>query len=376
MRILVAGDWHSEVHEEGVYQAYKKIGHEVFRFSWHQYFQFEAASSPFVSKIKSFWRKFQDKFIAGPIVRKVNRDFVKTVNECNPDVISLYRGTHITKGTLRSIKKSHPSTCVICHNEDDPFTEGHPYWLWRHFLASIPEYDLVLAHRLRNVQQYKQIGAKNVQFLRSWYAPERNHPVTISADDRKRFECDVVFVGHYERDGRVEILEEIVKSGFKLRLFGPGKYWDPVLRESSWLRYLVPVQMVWGENYNMALCGAKAALCFLSKLNRDTYTRRCFEIPATGTLMLSEYTADLATMLKEGEEADYFRSKEELLAKLSLYLRDDGRRRRVAEAGRQRIIADGHDVVSRMKQVIGWVQEMRPAELNTGSETLYVEARK
>ena len=70
MRILVAGDWYSEVHEEGVYQAYKKIGHEVFRFSWHQYFQLETASFPLASKIKSFWRKFQDKFIVGPIVRK------------------------------------------------------------------------------------------------------------------------------------------------------------------------------------------------------------------------------------------------------------------------------------------------------------------
>lgn len=363
MRILVAGDWYSEVHEEGVYQAYKKIGHEVFRFSWHQYFQSEAASSRFVPKIKSFWRKFQDKFIAGPIIWKINRDFIKTVNECNPDVISLYRGTHITKGTLRSIKKSHPSACVICHNEDDPFTEGHPYWLWRHLLASIPEYDLVLAHRLRNVKQYKQIGAKNVQFLRSWYAPERNHPVTLSADDRKQFECDVVFVGHYERDGRVEALEEIVKSGFKLRLFGPGKYWDPVLRESSWLCYLVPVQMVWGDNYNKALCGAKVALCFLSKLNRDTYTRRCFEVPATGTLLLSEYTEELTTLFRAGVEADFFASKEELISKLRRYVDNESLRVSVAQAGYQRVADDGHDVVSRMKQVIDWVGQSK-----TGSQ--------
>jgi spore maturation protein CgeB len=181
MRILVAGDWYSEVHEEGVYQAYKKIGHEVFRFSWHQYFKLETAPS-FVSKIQSFCKKFQDKFIVGPIIQNINRDFIKAVDACNPDVISLYRGTHIRKETLRSIKKSHPSTRIICHNEDDPFTEGHPYWLWRHFLASIPEYDLVLAHRKRNVQQYRESGARHVKFLRSWYAPERVHPVTLSTD--------------------------------------------------------------------------------------------------------------------------------------------------------------------------------------------------
>lgn len=359
MRILVAGDWYSEVHEEGVFQAYKKIGHEVFRFSWHQYFQFEMASSPLVSKIKSFWGKFQDKFIIGPIVRKINRDFIKTVNECNPEVISLYRGTHITKGTLRSIKKFHPSTYLICHNEDDPFTEGHPYWLWRHFLASIPEYDLVLAHRVRNIQQYRESGARAVKFLRSWYAPERTHPVTLSADDKLQFGCDVVFVGHYEDDGRIDYLEEIVKSGFKLRLFGPGKYWDPVLRQSSHLRDLAPTQLVWGDNYNKALCGAKVALCFLSKLNRDTYTRRCFEIPATGTLLLSEYTEDLTTLFRTGVEADFFASKEELILKLRRYIDNESLRASVAQAGYRRVVDDGHDVVSRMKQVIGWVRQSK-----------------
>lgn len=359
MRILVAGDWYSEVHEEGVYQAYKKIGHEVFRFTWHQYFQLEAVPSPLVSKIKSFWRKFQDKFIVGPIISKINRDFLKTVEDCNPDVISLYRGTHITKGTLRTIKKRHPLICLISHNEDDPFTEGHPYWLWRHFLAAIPEYDLVLAHRLRNVQQYEQAGARDVKFLRSWYAPERTHPVLLSDEDKLQFGCDVVFAGHYEDDGRVDYLEEIVRSGFKLRLFGPGKYWDPVLQESSHLRHLVPVHMVWGDNYNKALCGAKVALCFFSKLNRDTYTRRCFEIPATKTVLLSEYSDELATLYRAGVEADFFKSKEELMQKLREYVDNESLRESVAQAGYHRVVADGHDVVSRMKQVLEWVEQSK-----------------
>jgi spore maturation protein CgeB len=103
------------------------------------------------------------------------------------------------------------------------------------------------------------------------------------------------------------------------------------------------------------LCGARIALCFLSKLNRDTYTRRCFEIPASGTLLLSEYSDDLAGMFREGVEADYFRSPEEMIEKIRCYLDDDALRRRVAAAGRLRVVDDGHDVVSRMAQVIGWI---------------------
>ena len=359
MRILVAGDWYSDVHEDGVFQAYQKIGHEVFKFKWHQYFQLETKSSLLASKINSFFYKFQNKFIIGPIVSKINRDFVKIIEECKPNIISLYRGTHITKNTLRLIKKKYPSIFLVCHNEDDPFTEGHPYWLWRHFKASIPEYDLVLAHRLRNVQQYEQAGGRNVKFLRSWFSPNRTHSVILSREDKLRYECDVVFVGHFEDDGRVEYLEEIVKSGFNLKLFGPGNYWDPILKSSPQLRHLVPLQLVWGNDYNRALCGAKVALCFMSKLNKDTYTRRCFEIPATKTVLISEYSDELATLYQAGVEADFFRSKEELIHILQRYIDDDTYRKSVAEAGYQRVITDGHDVVSRMKQVLEWVGEIK-----------------
>ena len=46
---------------------------------------------------------------------------------------------------------------------------------------------------------------------------------------------------------------------------------------------------------------------FFSRLNRDTYTRRCFEIPAAGTLMLCDYSDHAATLFAPGREADFFR---------------------------------------------------------------------
>jgi spore maturation protein CgeB len=94
-------------------------------------------------------------------------------------------------------------------------------------------------------------------------------------------------------------------------------------------------------------------------LNQDTYTRRCFEIPATKTMLLSEYSDDLATLYREGVEAEFFRSPQELTAKLRRYVPDEARRRSVAEAGYRRVVADGHDVISRMGQVITWVNELR-----------------
>jgi hypothetical protein len=150
-----------------------------------------------------------------------------------------------------------------------------------------------------------------------------------------------------------------MKRGYTLRLYGPPKYWGPVLRKSELLSRLLPVRQVWGAEYNKAIAGAKVALCFLSKLNRDTYTRRCFEIPATGTMMLAERTEDLATLFREGEEAVFFGSAQELQEKLAHYIGDDDARARIAAAGHRRVRADGHDVQSRMRALLGWVSEMR-----------------
>jgi spore maturation protein CgeB len=261
-----------------------------------------------------------------------------------------------------AIKRAVPSVTCVGYNNDDPFAPGQPSWLWRHFLASLPAYDLVLAYRHHNVTDFLKAGAKQVRLLRSWFVPERNHPVALSAGEQARFGCDVVFVGHYEPDQRLGYLEEVVKQGLSLKLYGPGYDWDPVIARSPWLTHLRPVRLVWGEEYNQALCGAKVALCFFSKLNRDTYTRRCFEIPATGTLMLAEYSDDLASLYREGQEADFFRSKEELVSKLQYYVKDQGRRESVALAGRRRVLADGHDVLSRMKDVLRWAEDVSPRE--------------
>jgi spore maturation protein CgeB len=94
-------------------------------------------------------------------------------------------------------------------------------------------------------------------------------------------------------------------------------------------------------------------------MNQDTYTRRCFEIPATKTMLLSEYSDDLTTLYREGVEAEFFKSRDELIAKLHRYVSDEALRRSVAEAGYRRVVADGHDVISRMRQVITWVNELQ-----------------
>ena len=356
MKILVVGDWHSELHEEVVSGAFSALGHQVSGFKWHGYFQLVPG---FGGRLWHPAQRAQNKYVSGPIITRINRDFLVEVRRLRPEMVFIYRGTHIRAETLRAIRATVPGCVLVGYNNDDPFAPTQPPYLWRHFLRAVPEYDLGLAYRHANIDEYRAAGARRVELLRSWYVVERNHPIELSKDDCARFETDVVFVGHFEPDQRQEYLEEVVHQGVRLRLFGPGYDWDPVIRKSPVLSTLLPVRLVWGEDYNRALCGAKIALCFFSKLNRDTYTRRCFEIPATGTLLLSEYSDDLAGLYCEGLEAEFFRNRDEMMAKIHLYLGDDARRRIVAEAGRRRAQEGRHDVISRMQDVLKSVEGIR-----------------
>jgi spore maturation protein CgeB len=355
MKFIIAGDWHSDLHEEAVFNALRQLDQDVVRFPWHYYFK--PARGP--RWLASLLLRFQNKYKFGPVVDRLNRDLVNLVNHENPDVVFCYRGSHIYPETLQRLKKNDPNLVLIGYNNDDPFSPLYPRWMWRHFLGGLPEYDLAFAYRHQNLDEFTTAGARRVELLRSWYIPERNRLVDLNENERIDYGCDVVFIGHYEDDGRLQCLEEIVRRGWKLNLFGSDFDWHPVLRKTPLLESFLPIRTVWGEEYNRAICGAKVALCFLSKLNRDTYTRRCFEIPATGTLMLAEYTDDLAGLFEAGKEADFFNTSEDLMGKLDFYLSEDEIRRQVGISGRQRVITDGHDVVSRMRQLLSWIQDLR-----------------
>ena len=71
--------------------------------------------------------------------------------------------------------------------------------------------------------------------------------------------------------------------------------------------------------------------------------------------MLTEYTDDLSVLFREDEEVAFFRSCEDLLAKLEVLLRDHSLRRKIAEGGQMRVWTNEHDVQSRMRQ---WLAEV------------------
>jgi spore maturation protein CgeB len=224
--------------------------------------------------------------------------------------------------------------------------------MWRHFVASLPAYDMVFAYRTHNLLDLERAGARRTAVLMPWFVPKYDHLVT-GEPTAPRF--DVVFAGHYEDDSRLEYLEALDAAGIEFGLFGPD--WDRA-PEMAWLRSHRPVQPVRGQHYYETLRSARIALCFFSKLNRDVYTRRSFEIPYSGTFMLSEYSDESAHLFRPGVDADYFTTPDELVRQVKRYLGDDALRRAIAMAGRQRVITGAHDLHSRAEQILAMYSEV------------------
>lgn len=351
-KILIAGDWQFEIYEEALSDAFLQHGFIVSKFPWCQYF-FEYAKKGHVYSLIS---RVQNKYMFGYLVKKLNEDFIRAIEVGLPDIIFIYRSSHLYSETLFFIKKKYPKIFLISYNNDDPFSQFYPWWKWRHFLKTIPICDLILSFRESNNPIYYRCGAKQVDLFRGYYVPSLHKKLEKNEFENTEFPCDVIFVGHYEADGRFEMIESLAQAGIDVKIYGPNgatnkNGWGEVILNSEKLSKQ-RVRFLKGEEYVKAINAAKIGLCFLSKLNNDTYTTRCFEIPACGTALFSEWSADLETIFDNGVNAVLFKNREELVEKVKYYLSNPDELESLTQKGKQLVHEKGHDIFSRVSSLV------------------------
>ena len=346
-KIMIVGNFKWFWYQEACALALEKLGCSIHRFKFFNDFEkrLPGRSEPVYL---SFWHYFQYRFHIGPIIWKTNDRLITCALREKPDIIWFYNVQLIKFKTIIKLKKLLPNATLVQYANDNPFSSKAKKGVWNNFLKSIHLFHIHFAYRLKNISDFKKYGAKSTHLLRSYFIPEEDYPINYNKIPEK-FKCDVVFAGHYENDGRIEILEEICKAGYKLNLFGGG--WNKVLKNldpKSPLKDKFPTYPVTKKDYRYAISGAKVALCFLSKINLDTYTRRNFQIPAMKTAMLSEWSKDLASLFTENKDCLFFRDKKSLLKKLNKLISDKHYRKRIARSGFKKVHNENHDIISRM----------------------------
>jgi len=336
MNILLTGMWHSNVHEEPLKIAFESLGHRVYQLKWSDFFK------------TGFFSNVQLKLSIGPAIRKVNKSLFNFSVLNDVDLIVIHRGSIINKNTICNIRNFKPNVKIVVYNNDNPFSSKYPFYYWRVFKKCIPYYDVIFGYRPSDEPHYLKFQAKKFVLLKPWFIPWIHKPLNFKPTDKL---YDVVFIGHYEDDGRVEFLEFLSKHGVKLKLFGHNE-WNNVILKSEYLSHHFPVKTVWNEDYNIILNQAKISLCILSTLNNDVYTRRCFEIPAAGSLLLAPKTTELSSIFRENYEAIYYTDSNDALIKIRTFLDDSVRLNMIAKNGLFRVKNDNHDIISRASYIL------------------------
>ena len=347
LKFLIVGSWLWEQYEEAFAKSLELQNITVERFETSTFFSGFFGKYAQVLPIPSLQSLF------------LNRSIIKHVEETDFDVVFFWRPTHIFPSTINHLNKK--GIITISYNNDDPFgpqihkfAPWHHRFLWFWYFRTLPYYKKNFFYRQVNCKEAKSIGIKHAALLMPYFLPWRDKPIELSKDEKEQFQCEVTFIGHYEKDGREKYIQALAKSSIDFKLWG-GEYWTKEILGDSY-DLLAPFMPVYGQDYVKAMNGSKICLCFLSKLNRDQYTRRCFEIPATGSVLLSERTEELSSLFIENQEAVFFSSVQEMMEKINWLLNNPDICNNIGKLGMKKSWDAGYDIHSRTKFFLKEIQ--------------------
>ena len=340
MNGLIVGDWEWDFYEKALAEGFTENGCRIDSFKVDV-------------KKNNLINIFQSKIKSGPLINEINKDLIKKILSGRYDFIFFYRPHHFKKSTLLKVKKELKKK-ILCFHNDNPFHQKYQYFKYKRYFEILPLCDLVYVYRPSNLKDAQEFGAKNVKVLMPYYI-KGFHDKKLNADKIN----DVIFIGHYEDDGRADMLEYLIQNNIELRIIG----WNWTnLKNYEGLKRLKIKQRALGIEYIKEIKSAKIALVFLSALNKDVYTRRNFEIPAIGTFMLSQETDTLKKIFIKGTECDYFCTKEELLEKIKYYLINNTKREKIALNGKNKCRNYGFDNVSAAGKIINDIRSIMNKE--------------
>lgn len=334
MKILLVGSFRYEMYAPAFSYGFRQLGHEVIEIDYLQY-HLEGNGG-----LSTILNRIQDRYHYGLKMDAYNNAIIETVNNVHPNLVFFYSCTHVYASTLKRIKGK---AILMSYNNDDPFSGVPSKSYYRHHIANAQFCDINYVYRKKNVEDYSKIGINNTKLLLPYYCKDANYPLSCEKD------LPVVFIGHYEDDGRDKYIYALKNAGVPVRVYGGDNWRKAPLYESIKSVLYPPVR---GDDYNKVINRAKVCLVFLSKWNHDTYTRRCFEIPAAKTVMLSEYTEDMDALFPENECALYFRTEEELINNAKRVLNDSALMNSIAQKGYDRLSEIRGSETDRCKEII------------------------
>ncbi|HDH53166.1 MAG TPA: hypothetical protein ENH24_01615 [Nitrospirae bacterium] len=330
MKILYTGPCRPGSLTEARRKALIELGHNVVCLD----------SAPYHDINNYLLRKIQMHLLIGNGARLYNQDLIHLAKDTKPDLIYIDVGLHLLPHTVSELKSTE---ATLVHYTSEYF--GFRKYLYRHFFKSVSLYDVHIITNPLVIPTLERKGAKKIVKTHFGYDPEIHRPAELSEQEKNEYNSDAVFVGHWEPTTE-KLISALRSSGTDVKVWGPG--W----KKAKTLKDRRQIQPLYGGEYVKALSASKICLGILSCWNHNKTMSRTFEIPATGKFLLANRTDEHLSLFREGEEADFFSSEEELIEKARYYLNNKEKCEAIASAGYERCMSSGYSHKDRMNTVL------------------------
>jgi spore maturation protein CgeB len=310
-------------------------------------------TAPYKTSKKTIISKIFLRLNIGIWNKRLQNDLIYLAKLFKPDLIHFRLPVEFNRKTIKSLRSMN--IVVTEFFNDDPFSEKMPIFHYHKFRNALSAFDGHFVWRKKNIQEFMDAGAKFLNHSPPCYDPDWfPNSKEIQLLEPKNFSNDVCYIGHWEDDCRVECLEALLKNGFSVCL--KGGMWNEQIKNSA-LRNLVPVEHAFRDDLVEIYRNSCIGLCFFSKKNNDTWTKRPLEIIASGGVLVCERNKESITYFKDKEEAFFFSSIEELVKIVKLLTSNSTLRSKIQKAGYSRLLKDNHTFLNRASKVLEFVHQ-------------------
>jgi len=301
-----------------------RLGHEVRLFPYRR-------DNPF----------YKNTPTKGAYQRLILRRLERVCVDWRPEVVLVIKGGPITPEIVRRVRAKIGARFVNVF-PDNP--------LWMIPFDCLEAYDVFFTKERYALRCLQSVGLRNLHYLPMYCVPAQHHPVTPTAEERRRFAAGVSLVGN-----RYAYRERLVRAlaDWPLRVWGGG--W-PGVRDPA-VRRLVAGGPVFGRD---KLCVYAASILSLNPHHPMNdivgVNTRAFELAAAGACQVTDDKEDLTALFKPGEELLVYRDFAELGRLLDHYLARPDEGRAIGDNARRRALAE-HTLRHRVEEMLSVIQE-------------------
>ncbi len=326
-------------HGEHLTKAFRSLGHTAMMLGVRDH--------PWWAK----WRKrlLGKNYWKWDPIEWANRQVLKTVEEYRPDVLIETEADLLSVETLRTVKQRWGTRLGLSLVEGS--FPGEPPPILR-------EYDRIVSTSMVAVEQLRQAGFPSVEYLPfatdpTWFRPKGGAP--------PKHLHPLGFIGSYA-PRRAKFLEAVSDLG--LSIWGPD--WDRGCSSIPLRKALRNTSGIYGRSLvhcyqtsQVVLNIQREHMMTRSSAGQEMGTGlgwRHFDVPASGSLLLTEWVLELSEAFEVGQEVETFSSPEELREKARYLLSHDSYRQAIIRRARERVLRE-HTYRHRAQKWAAWFNQ-------------------